>query len=184
MNGRHKTFHKTEIVVDDFRDGREAVRRAGSVGNNLHVLGVFVKVDAANEHRSVGRRSGDDDFLRAADKVSGRLFGRGVDTGRFGNVLGAATLPIDVGSRHLREDLDLVAVHDQHIVLFIGRDLTVELAMDRIIAKHIDHIVEIDERIVDTDNLDVFSAASSAEDQTTDPTKTVNTYFNHKTTSI
>ena len=39
------------------------------------------------------------------------LFGGGVDTGRLGDVLCAATLPIDVGSRHLSKDLDLVAIH-------------------------------------------------------------------------
>ena len=67
MNCRHKAFNDTEIVVQDFCHGCEAVCGAGSVGNELHIGSVFLKVYAADKHRSVVfRGAGHDNDLGAA----------------------------------------------------------------------------------------------------------------------
>lgn len=59
--------------MDDLGKRSKAVGGARGVGDNV-VLGVVgLEVDTADEHRSVGRRSRDDDLLGSTLKVGGGL---------------------------------------------------------------------------------------------------------------
>ena len=85
VNSGHKTFNKTELVINDLGQGSEAVGSAAGIGNlaymrirtcisllifnathNFVVWVVLVEVYTANVHGRVGRRRGDDNLLGTA----------------------------------------------------------------------------------------------------------------------
>ena len=70
-----------------------------------------------------------------------------------------------------------MAVDNQIAVLDF--DGALELAVHGVIAEHVDHVIHIDERIVDRVYFDVGVRAGSAEDETTNAAKTVDANFNH-----
>ena len=179
VHGGHQAALDAVGVVNDLGERRQAVGRAGGVGDDLHVLRIGLVVDAHDEHRRVLAGSGDDDLLGAAVEVRGSALGGGEDAGRLGNVLGAAVRPVDVGRILLREDRDLVAVDDELAVL--RADLARKAAVNRIVLQHVDHVIEIDEGIVDADDLNVLVFEGRAEDQTSDSAESVDTDFNHNT---
>ena len=80
VNGGHEALDDTKLVVDDLGEGRKAVGRAGRVRDDLVLRVVLVEVDADDEHRGVGGGRRDDDLLRAALQVQGRLLDGGEDT--------------------------------------------------------------------------------------------------------
>ena len=51
VNGGHQTLYDAELVVDNLGQRSQAVGGAGSVRNDLHILGVLVVVYAHNEGR-------------------------------------------------------------------------------------------------------------------------------------
>ena len=74
MDSGHQAVLDAERIVEDLRDGSEAVGGAGSVRNELHILGVSVQVHAADEHRGVVLGgSGHNNFLRTGSDVAGSL---------------------------------------------------------------------------------------------------------------
>ena len=133
MNCGHEALDNAELVVDDFCQRSQAVRGAGSVGNNLHVRGVFVVVYTHNEHGSIGGRSRNDDLLRAARKVSGSFLRGGESAGGFDDIISAALAPLDVRRIHLCENLDLFAIDDNRAVFC--RSFALETAMHRDVYK-------------------------------------------------
>ncbi len=108
----------------------------------------------------------------------GRSFlGGGEHTGRLYHIIRAALAPRNLSRVHLVIDLDLFAINDEFAV-FSG-DLTLEPTMHRIILGHIDHIINIDERVIDPDDLKLLRLCNSrTENKSADTTKTVNTNFN------
>ena len=100
-NGRHETFDDAEVVMDDLRQRREAVCGAGGVGDDLHIGRILVLIDAHDEHRRIGGRSGDDDLLGAARKVRAGLVDRGEHTGGLDDVFRADSFHgISLGFMH------------------------------------------------------------------------------------
>src|SRR5699024_9625582 len=53
VNGGHQTVGDAEVVVQHLGNGGQAVGGAGGVGDEGHVAGVLVQVDAAHEHGGV-----------------------------------------------------------------------------------------------------------------------------------
>src|SRR5699024_5323952 len=95
VNGAHQAFYNAEVIVDNLDQWGQAVGGAGRVGNNGHVLGIFVLVYTHNKGWGlfVLCRSGDDNLLCAGFDVGGSLFGGGEDTGRLNDILCAALFP-------------------------------------------------------------------------------------------
>ena len=104
------------------------------------------------------------------------LFHGGVNAGGLDDILGAALAPGDIAGVHLGIDGDGLAIDHQLAVL--GLRSAFKAAMYGIILEHVYHIVGIDKRIVDAYDLDVGVVDAGPESQTTDTTKTVDTYFN------
>ena len=72
VNRCHKTMFDTEGVIEHFRHGSEAVRRAGSIGDHMHRFRIVVGVVDADDERSIDcvfSRSRNDHFLRARLEV-------------------------------------------------------------------------------------------------------------------
>ena len=71
--------------------------------------------------------------------------------------------PFDVGRILLLEDGDGLSIDDKLPVLSL--DCAFELAVSRIILEHVDHVVEVNERIIDGDNIHFVRVQSSPGDQ-------------------
>ena len=156
MNGGHEAFHYAELVVDDLGQRSQAVGGAGSVGNDLHVLGVGVEVNAANEGGGflILRRGGDDYLLGARLDVSGSLFGGAEYAGGFHNVFRANGTPRNLGGVLLSKYADRLAVYDELAVF--GFEVALELAVHGVVLRHVNHVVQINEGIVDANDFKGF----------------------------
>ena len=76
VNCRHITADNTEFVIQDFGNRGQAVRRAGSVGNNFVFRGQLVVVNAVN-NRQIGAfgRSGNQNAFGAGFQMDFRFVG-------------------------------------------------------------------------------------------------------------
>ena len=153
VDSSHHAVNNAEFIHQRLNERAHAVGGAGSVGNNGHVLGIFVLVYTHNKGWGlfVLCRSGDDNLLCAGFDVGGSLFGGGEDTGRFNDILCAALFPRNFARVLAAVNIDRVAVYYKLAVL--GLQGAFELAMHGVIFGHIYHVIKIDKRIVDADDL-------------------------------
>ena len=182
MNSGHQAFLDAKLLMNNLYQGSQAVGGAGSVGNNGHVLGVLVQVNAAHESGGllILCGSGDNNLLSAALQVSGSLLGGAEHTGGLNNISCAALAPRNLSGIHLCIELDFLAVHDDGII-GIG-NVALVLAMNGVIAQHVCAVVGGHERIVDTHEFDVRIVQTSTEYQAADAAKAIDAYFNsHRT---
>ena len=174
--GGHQTLHDTKVVIDDLCQRREAVGGAGGVGNDLHILGVGVLVNAHNKGGSLGilGRSGDDDLLGAALQMGFALLGGGKYAGGLYHIVGADLTPRNFSGVHQVKDLDGLAVDGELFVLDLHGAL--KATMNCIVLGHVNHVVAVDGGIVDCNHLVLFRLLhGGAEHQSADTTKAVNT---------
>src|SRR5574344_2019386 len=180
VNRRHEAALDAEVVVEDLRDRREAVRRARRVGDHL-LAGVLLVVDAVDEHRGgVARGSGHDDLLRAGVEVHLRLLGREEETRGLDDDVDAEVAPRDEGllvlvvvRGLLGEDLDDLAVDVELLLLVRTGDLVLEPAVHGIVLQHVREVLGVEE-VVDADDLDVAEIVNrSAENHAADAAETV-----------
>ena len=96
VDGGHESLGDAEVVVDDLGERGQAVGGAGSVRDDV-VLGlVGIQVDSADEHGGISRGGRDDDLLGTTLQVEGGLLDGGENTGRFDDVLGTSSTPLDL----------------------------------------------------------------------------------------
>ena len=151
MNSGHKTVYNAEVVVNNLGERSQAVCCTGSIGNDIHIAGVFVIVNAHDKHRSVFGRSGDNNFFRTAFKVGSRFIHRGEYAGGLYNILGAAVFPRNFFRIHTRVNFNGLAVNGKFTVFHFNR--TFKFTVHGVILGHINHVIHINERIVDSNNL-------------------------------
>ena len=176
MHRCHQALDDAEVVVNDLGKRRKAVGCAACVGDNVHVLRVRVLVHAHHKHRRIGGRCGNDDLLRAALKVLGGLFGGGVNAGGFHDVFRAARVPRDIARVHDRIDRNFFSIHNK---LAVPRfHFAAERAVHGIVLGHIDHIVQVDKRIVNAHNVDFRVVCRRAQHQAANPAEAVDANFN------
>ena len=101
-----------ELLVNDLRDRRQAVRRARRVRDDLVFGGVVLVVVDAEDDGDVGAlgRRGDDDLLRARGEVLCSRVPVGEEPRRLEHDVDAEVLPRQLGRVALRQHLELVAV--------------------------------------------------------------------------
>jgi hypothetical protein len=94
MDRRHIAALDADRVMEDARDGREAVRRARAVRNDDVRLRQRVVIDLKDD-RLVGVVGGrrDEHALGAGVEMGGRFLLRGEDAGAFENDIDAEILP-------------------------------------------------------------------------------------------
>lgn len=85
------------------------------------------------------------------DFTYGCLLDGGEHAGRFDNVLGASLRPWDRLRLALAENGDLVSVHDETVVL--GLHLSLELTVGGVVLEHVDHVIETDEGVINSNDL-------------------------------
>uniref|UniRef100_A0A5F9DLP7 Uncharacterized protein n=1 Tax=Oryctolagus cuniculus TaxID=9986 RepID=A0A5F9DLP7_RABIT len=119
-----------------------------------------------------------DALLTILRELSPGLLHGGEDASGFHHVLGTSITPLDVGGISLLEDGDGLPVDDQLPVLSLDR--AVELAAGGIILEHVDHVVEVNEWIVDGDNIHFARVKSSPGDQAPNAAKSVHSDLRHR----
>lgn len=87
----------------------------------------------------------------SSDFTYGCLLDGGEHAGRLDDVLGAGLRPWDRLRLALAEDGDLVPVHDETVVL--GLDLALELTVGGVVLEHVDHVIETDEGVINSNDL-------------------------------
>ena len=176
MNGRHEAALDAKLIVEHFRNGREAVCCAGSVGNDfLACIGLVVY--AVNEHRGrVLGGSGHNDFFGAGFEVGGSEFFGEEEACGFHNHISVNFVPLEVGGIFFRGDADFFAVYDEEVAFNL--DIAVESAVYGVVLEHVRQIVGVEE-VVDANDLDVISKVfyCCAENHAADTAETVNAYF-------
>ena len=183
MDGGHEAFDNAEVVIDDLGDRGQAVGGAGSVGNELHVGGVLVQVDAADEHGGVVLCGAghDDDLGAGIDMSLGLLLGQ-VNAGALEHVLNTQLTPGDEGSVAvglIGEDLDGLAVDGDGAVLVVADDFAVEAAVDGIVLHAVSDVGSGMTGSADGNNLDIVRLDSGAERQGADAAETIDANFDH-----
>lgn len=179
VHGGHEAVGDAILLMNHAGQGGQAVGGAGSVGNNRHVLGVLLMVDAHYEHRGflVLSGGGNDNLLGAAHKVERCAFLGGKHAGSLGNVFSAGFLPRNFFGILAGINLDRLAVNDQGLVLVVDGNLALVLAMHRVITEHINHVIQVDERVVDGNHIHLFVFHSGTENQTANTAESVDTNF-------
>ena len=67
------------------------------------------------------------------------------------HILSTSITPLDVGGISLLEDGDGLSIDDKLPVLHL--DCAIELAMGGIILEHVDHVVKVNEGVIDGDDV-------------------------------
>ena len=174
VNRGHETALDAELVVENLGDGSQAVRGAGSVGNDV-LTGVGLVVDAVDEHRGrVLGRSGHDDLLGASRDVSASLGVLEKEAGGLDDDFSADVAPSESGRILLGREADLLAVNDE--VVAVNSDIVLEDAVDGVVLKHVREVIGIEE-VVDADHFDVVREVldRSTEHHATDTAEPIDT---------
>jgi len=177
VDSGHQTLNNAEVIVDNLGERGQAVGCAGSVGDDS-VLGVVcIQVDTTNEHWGISGRSGDDDLFSAALQMGRGLVDGCEDTSGLDNVISTDGAPRDAGGIPLGENGDGLALNPELTILGLYGSL--ESSVDGIVLEHVNHVVKIDEGIVDSDDIDVSDNESITEDDAANTTETVDSDFDH-----
>ena len=173
VDGRHEALLDRVVDVQDLCERRDAVRRAGRVGDDVVLLGVVhVVVDAENDGEvGIGRGRGDDYLLRAGVDVLLRAVPVGEEAGRLDHELDLEVLPRQPGRVALGEDLELgLAGLDDAVA---DLDILVELPEDGVVLQQVPHRLRVAE-VVDRHDVEVAATLEvSAEEVPPNPPKSV-----------
>ena len=178
VDRRHQAVLDADRFVDDLRERREAVRRAGGGRDDVVRVGVvLIEVHAGNDGDVlVAGGRGDDDLLRAGVEMLGGILALGEEAGRLEHDVDAEISPAKRGGILLVQDEDRLAVDDEAVVGEL--DGSRVGAEDRVVAQQVRQRVVVGE-VVDRDPLDVgVCGLGGAEDVTADAAEAVdsNTY--------
>lgn len=99
------------------------------------------------------------------------LLGGGEDTSGLDNVLCTGLGPWDLSGIFLHVELDLLAVDNQGVSLDF--DCALELAVCAVILQHVCGVLGLDERIVDSHNVDVIVLDGISVHNSSDTAKAV-----------
>ena len=176
MNGGHQTVGNAEVIVQHLGNGSKAVGGAAGVGNELHIAGIGVVIDAHHEHGGIVLGGGGHDHvLGAGGNMTGRLLLGQEQTGGFDDVFGAYLGPRQVGGIALGGYGNGLAVDDDIVAL--GVNVTVESAVHGVVFHHIGQIVG-GAKIIDAHDLDLRVSHGTAQNHAANTAKTIDANFN------
>ena len=172
VNRRHPSFSDDKFLVNDFRQRRQAVRRARRIRDDLVLRRIVLLVVHAEDERDIrtfrGRR--DDDLLRAGGDVFGGGAAIGEQARRLEDDIDAERFPRQLAGVALRQDFELVAV-DRDAVLR-GVDARVKVAEHRVVLEQMRERMRARE-IVDGGEVDVRVAQRGPHDVPPDAAESV-----------
>ena len=154
VHGGHDAVADAERLVEHLDDGRETVRRARRVGDDVVASRVvhLVEVDAERDGDVgvLGRR-GDDHLARARLEVLGGARAVAEVSARLDHDVGADVAPRERGRVRLGEHRDLAAVDANRIVEHL--DGPGERPVDRVVAEQVREHLDV-HHVVDAGPLD------------------------------
>ena len=176
MDGIHVTALDAEVLHENLRDRCQAVGRAGSVGDDVVLLGVVHAVVHAHDDGGVLalRRARDDDLLRAGLDVSACELAGLEDARGFHDDLHAQLAPGKVVGVALGKDLHGIAVGNKAVFGDLNR--VKGTSMNGIVLEQMRHRRDV-AQVVHGDNLDRGIFHHRAERQAPDATETVDAYL-------
>ena len=177
VDSGHKSLHDAKVVMDDLGQGGQTVCGAGGITDNLEGVVILLVVQAHHKHGGIGRRHRDDDSLGATLQVSPSLLNGSEDPSGLHHVLSTSITPLDAGRISLLEDGDGLSIDDELPVLCL--DCAVELAVGGIILEHVDHVVKVNEWVIDGDDVHFARIKSSPGDQAPDVAKPFHSDLHH-----
>ena len=172
-----ESLHDAKVVMDDLGQGCQAVGGARGIADNLHGVVILVMVLTHHKHGGICRRDRDVDPLGFSLQVSPSLLHGGEDTSGLHNIFSTSITPFDGGGISLLEDGDGLSFDNKLPVLSL--DCAFELAMSRILLEHVDHVVEVNERVTDGDNIQFTRVKGSLGDQVPNTAKSVHSCLQH-----
>lgn len=92
-------------------------------------------------------------------------------TSGFNNEVSTSLTPRNLSGIAFGRDSDFLAVDNELTILVFNG--TLEATMNGVILEHVDHVVKRNERVVDSNNLDVIAFQGSTKDNTTNTTETI-----------
>jgi len=182
VDGGHETALHAEGVVDNLGKRSKAVGGAGGVGDDGLVSLHGLVVDTIDEHGCISRRSSDEDLLGATSKVSTGPLAGGESTRRLDDPLDAELTPLAVLGvlASKAEDLVGLALIGDGELAVLANNGAREAAVHGVVTEHVSHGVSLEERIVDSNELDRHvTRDENTENKTADTTKTVDTNLRH-----
>ena len=177
MDGGHESLHDAEVVMDNLGQAGQIVGGTGGVADYLEGVVILFMVHTHHKHGSIGRRRRDDDLLGATLQVSPSLLHGSKDPSGLHHVLSTSITPLDVGGISLLEDGDGLSIDDELPILCLG--CAVELAVGGIILEHVDHVVKVNEGVIDGDDVHIARIKSSPGDQAPDAAKSIHFDLHH-----
>src|SRR2546425_2092235 len=179
VDRREEPLVDAELVVEHFRDGREPVRRARGVRDDVVLFRVeLLLVDAQDDGLVlVLRRSGDDDVLRTRVEVGLGLRGVGKETRRLDDDVDSQVLPGELRRIALRQDLDPATIDDEAVRGC--RDLARILPVVRVVLEKVGVHLRIGE-VVQRNDLDLgVTFDQGFQELPSDTTETVDGDLRH-----
>ena len=185
MDRAHDAALDRSIIVQCLRHRSEAVRGAGSSGDDGVISRQGLLVYAVNDRREiVACRSGNNDLLCACVDVSLALSLRGVEAGALENNVNTDLAPRKVLSVLLSVDLQGLAVNCDGVSLVVSgnrvesfADLAAVTALCGVILEQVSQHGGL-RQIVDRNDLITLSAEHLSERQTADTAETIDCNFN------
>ena len=104
------------------------------------------------------------------------------DTSRLHNIFSTSINPFDVCGFLLLEDGDGFSIDDKIPILSL--DCAFEFAMSRIILEHVDHVVEVNERVIDGDSIHFARVKGSPGDHVPNMAKSLHSDLHHRVSGL
>ncbi len=173
MNRRHKPAHDAEFFLNDLRDRRQAIRRAGRIGNNRVARRIVVRMIHADDERRIivlsGRR--DDDFLHAAVHVLHRFLMPFEFPRRLDDNLRPVIFPCE--RRRVAALEDMHAAPLNHEIIAVNLNVPIPAPVDGIVFQKIRRRLHT-ARIIDRDDVKfILPIPHIAENQPPDAPKPI-----------
>lgn len=92
-------------------------------------------------------------------------------TSGFNNEVSTSLTPRNLSGIAFGRDSDFLAVDNELTILVFNG--TLEATVNGVILEHVDHVVKRNERVVDSNNLNVIAFQGSTKDNTTNTTETI-----------
>jgi len=135
-------------------------------------------VHTHHKHGGIGRSGGGDDPFGPTLQVNSSLLHGGEEASRLHDILSTSVTPFNVSGILLLEDGDGLPVVDK--LPFLSLDCAIEFAMGRVILEHVDHVVDVNEGVIDGNNLHFARCREvSPGNQVPNTTKSVPTDLHH-----
>lgn len=128
-------------------------------------------VHTHHKHGSISRRCGNNDPFGPILQVGSCLLHGGKETSRPHDILSTSITPFDVGGISLLEDGDGRPIDDKVPILSI--DCAIQLAMGGVILAHVNHVVVVNETVIDGNNVHFARYEGSLGNQVLNMTKSV-----------